>query len=141
MNNPWGDDTGEKMERMATSTVKPIKKAVSDITRDVTDSMGLTQDQSTAGTETPKVVPAGQKQQIKQNDAAKMAQIRQSVANINAQIVEIRKKKEQESRRVEEREKQVKKHEVVEKKKEDSALMKIIKSQKGSKEAAQRASG
>lgn len=141
MSNPWGDDTGEKMERMATSTVKPIKKAVSDVVRDVTDSMGLTQVQSTDGTETPKTVPAGQKQQIKQNDAAKMAQIRQNVANMNAQMAEIRKKRENESGRVEEHEKQTKKHEVVEKKKEDSALAKIIKSQKGTKEGMQRVSG
>ncbi len=133
MNNPWGDDTGEKMERMATVAAKPIKKVVSDVAQDVTDSFGLT--------DMPKQVPNDQKQQIKQDDRAKAAQIRQNIAKIDAQMAEIRKKRELESRRVEEHEKHTKKHEVVEKKKEDSALTKIIKSQKGTKEGMQRVSG
>lgn len=141
MNSPWGDDHGEKMERMATSTVKPIKKAVSDVARDVTDSLGLTQDQSTDGIETPKTVPAGQKQQIKQNDAAKMAQIRQNVANMNAQMAEIRKKREHPPAAPEAQPERAREKKIVEQKEKESALMKIIKSQKGSKEAAQRASG
>lgn len=121
------------MERMATAAAKPVKKAVSDVVQDVADSFGLA--------DKPKQVPNDQKQQIKQDDQAKAAQIRRNIANINAQIAEIRKKKEHESRRVEEHEKQAKKQEKVEKKKEESVLAKIIKSQKGTKEGMQRVSG
>lgn len=132
MNNPWSDDTGEKMERMATVVAKPIKKAVSDVTRDVTDSFGLT--------DLPKQVPNDQKQQIKQNDAAKMAQIRQNVANMNAQMAEIRKKREQQP--VSEKEKNPPSLKLrKDKEKKESVLMKVIKSQKGTKEGMQRVSG
>lgn len=131
MSNPWGDDTGEKMERMATVVAKPIKKAVSDVTRDVTDSFGLT--------DLPKQVPNDQKQQIKQDDQAKAAQIRQNIVKIDAQMTEIRKKREQQP--VSEKEKNPPSLKLRKDKEKDSALNKIIKSQKGTKEGMQRVSG
>jgi leucyl aminopeptidase (aminopeptidase T) len=86
---------------------------------------------------TDKILPPAQKQQIKTQEASRLAEI-------NQQIAAIRKKKEQESKGAGEQEKKIAKKYEEKKKQQDkwAVLKNMIKNQQGSKESGNiRASG
>jgi len=86
-------------------------------------------------------LPTEQKTDIKTDEQKNLQIARQNIAKINQQIVEARKKRE--NRVVTEEKKQVqeKQEQKFEAKKKESVLMKLIKSQKGTKEGLPKASG
>lgn len=89
----------------------------------------------------PQVLPDQQKKVIKTDDSQKMQTIRQNLAKINQQIVEARKKREQKVVQEEHKQVQEKQEKQFETKKKESVLMKLIKSNKGTKEGLPKASG
>ena len=120
----------EGVETIKKGVAGGIKKAVEVTADEVAESLGLKE---------VKVMTGEEKAEIEKKDREKAVLTRQNLARINQEIVEIRKKKE----RKQEQKVQTQRREeaVKQEKKKESPLMKIIKSQQGSKEAMQRAGG
>ncbi|KKU28497.1 MAG: hypothetical protein UX80_C0003G0044 [Candidatus Amesbacteria bacterium GW2011_GWA2_47_11b] len=124
----------EKMEKGVAAAAKPVVKTAEEMFKDAVQSL--------TGNYGKPIEQSGQPEQIKQDEAKRLQVARARLAQINKEIVEARKKREErESRRVEEPEKKQEQKKVVEKKEKESVLAKMIKSRQGSKEAMQRASG
>jgi septal ring factor EnvC (AmiA/AmiB activator) len=132
----------EGIEQVTKSAAQQVKKAVSDVGQDVTESLGLALAQAN-DPDAPKELPKSQKQQIKASDQASATTIRNNIAKLNQQIAEARKKKEEKQKEIVQTQTKPseKQKEKFEKSQKESALLKIIKSRKGTKEGMQRASG
>jgi len=124
----------EKLEKGVAAAAKPGVKTAEEMFKDAVQSL--------TGNYGKPIEQSGQPEQIKQDEAKRLQVARARLAQINKEIVEARKKREErESRRVEEPEKKQEQKKVVEKKEKESVLQRMIKSRQGSKEAMQRASG
>lgn len=128
----------EKVEKGVKAVVKPVKKTATDMLKDALQSLT-----GNYGQQVEQGQPPVQTQQVKQDEAKKLQEIRSRLAQINREIEEIRKKREQAYRAKQapqaNQAKQEKK--MTEQKKKESVLAKLIKSRQGSKESMQRASG
>lgn len=126
---------GEKLERETKKTVK-----------EVTDQLFGTGDYDMTGTheQNQKILPTGQKQQIQQNDAQKLAQMRQNVQSFDRQMLEARKiRQEQAKQAIQATQAKKVEHKQEQAKKQDkfAAIKAMIKANQGSKEGNIRASG
>lgn len=129
MNNNRNNDFGERLESLGSQVAKPVKKAAEIIAKDVVEQF------------VPLPLPSEQKEEIKNEDKQKAMQIRQNINKINQEILEIRKKKEQEMGKAKQQDQNKKQDKKVEEKKKESVLAKLLKSRRGTKESMQRASG
>lgn len=134
----YNNSSFEKLETLGKMAAKPVKRAVGDAFTDALQSLtgNYLQD-----VEKNQPMPQGQQKNMARDDAQKMQQVRQNLARINQEIVQARKKREQQGQEKDKVKQQVEEKKVFEKKKKESVLQKLIKSRQGSKEAMQRASG
>ena len=91
-----------------------------------------------------KILPKGQKQQIQQSDAQKLAQMRQNIQTIDQKIDEARRKRQEQAKQAiqaTQAKKVEKKQEEAKKQDKFAAIKAMIKANQGSKEGSIRASG
>lgn len=136
-------NTFESLENMTKKAGSGFKKVVSDVAKDTVGSLTGTGEYDMTGTheQNQKILPTGQKQQIKQSDAQKLAQMRQNIQAIDQKIEQIRRERAKGKNEVKKEE--IIKERKVEKKKQDkfAAIKAMIKANQGSKEGNIRASG
>ncbi|MEK7154933.1 MAG: hypothetical protein AAB697_02300 [Patescibacteria group bacterium] len=136
-NNPWGQDEGiEKIEKGVKAVVKPVKKGAVDMFKDALQSLT-----GNYGQQVEQGQPPVQVQQVKQDEAKKLQETRARLVQINREIMEVRKKRENPPAAPEAQPGRARQKKMVEKQKKESVLAKLVKSRQGSKESMQRASG
>lgn len=126
---------GESFERETKKTAK-----------EVIEQVFGTGDYDMTGTheQNQKILPKGQKQQIQQSDAQRIAQMRQNIQNFDRQIAEARKKRQEQANQAiqaTQAKKVEKKQEQAKKQDKFAAIKAMIKANQGSKEGSIRASG
>jgi hypothetical protein len=125
----------EGIEQVTKGAANQAKKVVEDVARDVQESI--------VGDIKP--ISDQERQQLEQRDQKEkdknIAQVRQNLKSINEEMLRIKKERQQNQSRQTQVDNQQKVQKKMEKKKEDSALMQMIKSRKGTKEGMKGASG
>ncbi len=124
--NRFGDQGMERLEKGMAAVAKPVVKTAEDMFKDALQS--LTGDYG-------KPI-----EQIEQSETKKLQEARARLAQINKEIVEARKKREQ-APQAEQKPSFVPQQRDFGRARKESVLAKMIKSRQGSKEAMQRASG
>ena len=121
--NPWGDEGGFEQMKQA---VKPVKKAVSDVTKTVvTDVM----QQVTGNYPKPKSDETKAMELSEEEKKRILAETAKGLAELNAKIEEVRKKrlKKEQALRQAQGEQEAKKKQIEEKKKEEPIWKKMMK--------------
>ncbi len=127
---------------MSNRVIKNTFETIEGITKGVVnDAKQSITGQYPSDTPKPQPLPDQQKKAIKSDDSQQIQAVRQNLAKINQQIVEIRKKRENKVVQEERKEDQKKQEKQYQEKKKESLLSKIIKSQKGTKEGVNRVGG
>lgn len=139
-------NTFESLENMTKKAGSGFKKVASDVAKDAVESLTGTGDYDMTGTheQNQKILPKGQKQQIQQSDAQKLAQMRQNLKTIDQQIVEAHKKRQEQAKQAiqaTQAKKTEYKQEQAKKQDKFAAIKAMIKANQGSKEGSIRASG
>lgn len=129
----------ETIEGIAKAAGHAAKQGAADVARDVGQSLGGgTNEDLTQGAKT---LPAQQKSQIKADDTQKAQAIRQNIARMNQEILELKKQKDNKADRDQQKQVQEKQVKRMDEQKKESMLAKLIKSRKGTKEGVNRMSG